>query len=140
MICLDTVRSRSSSQPTYLTTQEVHARPHPDQSVSDQSSFGTVHVLGALVQVLDHTGDPTDPDLTVEPLRVGWKPQSRLSLIKAHFFHLFKSQNYGGIFDLPITSCRSSSHSPACSRCSGSSCSFLTLATPGANQRGWGGA
>lgn len=78
--------TRCSSQPTHVTTQEVHAGSHQDQSVPDQSGFATVHVLGALVQVLDHTGHPADPDLTVEPLGVAWKPQSRLSLIKAHLF------------------------------------------------------
>lgn len=55
-----------------MTIQEVQTGFHQDQSVSDQSGLSAVHVLGALVQVLDHTGHPTDPALTVQPLSAAW--------------------------------------------------------------------
>lgn len=48
--------------------QEVQTRFDQDQGVSDQSALSAVHVLGALVQVMDHTGHATDPALTVQPL------------------------------------------------------------------------
>lgn len=54
---------------THVTVQEVQTGLDQDQSVSDQSGLSAVHVLGALVQVLDHTGHPTHPALTVQPLR-----------------------------------------------------------------------
>lgn len=56
------------STPTHVTRQDIQAGLHQDQSVTDQSTFRAVHVLGALVQVVDHAGGPTDPALTVEPL------------------------------------------------------------------------
>lgn len=58
---------------THVTLQEVQAGFDQHQSVSDQSGLSTVHVLGALVQVIDHTGDPSDVTLTVEPLSAAWK-------------------------------------------------------------------
>lgn len=58
-----------------MTIQEIHTGFHQDQSVSDQSGLSAVHVLGALVQVLDHTGQPTHSALTVEPLSAAWRTQ-----------------------------------------------------------------
>lgn len=51
-----------------MTVQEVQTWFDQDQSVSDQPGLSAVHVLAALVQVLDHTGHPADPALTVQPL------------------------------------------------------------------------
>lgn len=56
-----------------MTIQEVQAGFDQDQSVSDQSGLRAVHVLGALVQVVDHTGHPAHSALTVQPLSVAWK-------------------------------------------------------------------
>lgn len=63
---------------THVTVQEVKAGLDEDQRVPDQSGLGTVHVPGAVVQVLDHTGHATDPTLTEQPLSAAWKHNVRV--------------------------------------------------------------
>lgn len=50
-----------------MAIKEVQTRLNQGQSVSDQAGFCAVHVLGALVQVTDHTGDTAHSALTEQP-------------------------------------------------------------------------